>query len=138
MAVEQFPYLNRSPTLGHIGLMPYMPLTLKSDQGSVTVEGLLDTGAALNVLPWDLGLQLGFVWQQQTIALPLTGNLASNPARAVLVEVTVGRLPSVPLGFAWTKAKDVPVLLGQSNFFLEFDVCFFRSRCIFEVQPRQP
>ena len=30
----------------------------------------------------------------------------------------------------------VPLLLGQTNFFDEFDVCFFRSRAEFEVRPK--
>src|SRR3954452_20263843 len=100
MPVEQFPYLNRNPSTGVVGLMPYMPITLTAGPQSVLVEGLVDCGAALNVLLWDIGLQLGFNWQQQTIPLNLTGNLAASQARAVLVRATVGRLPSVSLGFA--------------------------------------
>ncbi len=29
------------------------------------------------------------------------------------------------------------VLLGQVNFFLEFDACFYRSHLAFEIRPRQ-
>jgi|GEM_PF-3158502 len=28
------------------------------------------------------------------------------------------------------------LILGQANFFLEFDVCFFRARSEFEVRPK--
>jgi hypothetical protein len=41
------------------------------------------------------------------------------------------------LAFAWTQASNIPLILGQANFFLEFDVCFSRVRSEFEVRPKQ-
>ena len=38
--------------------------------------------------------------------------------------------------FAWTQAAEVPLLLGQVNFFMEFDVCFFRAQAAFEIKPK--
>ncbi len=32
---------------------------------------------------------------------------------------------------------EVPLLLGQANFFIEFDVCFYRSQKVFEVTPKK-
>jgi hypothetical protein len=40
------------------------------------------------------------------------------------------------LAFAWVKNNQVPLILGQTNFFLEFDICFYRSQLEFEIQPR--
>ena len=51
-------------------------------------------------------------------------------------DATVGKFPPVQLAFAWTRSNAVPVLLGQVNFFMEFDVCFYRSRLVFEVKPK--
>ncbi|QEH31948.1 hypothetical protein OJF2_04150 [Aquisphaera giovannonii] len=48
----------------------------------------------------------------------------------------VATFPPTRLVFAWTRSDTVPVLLGQVNFFMEFDVCFFRSRSEFELRPR--
>jgi hypothetical protein len=28
------------------------------------------------------------------------------------------------------------LILGQTNFFMEFDVCFFRSQLIFQIHPK--
>jgi hypothetical protein len=53
------------------------------------------------------------------------------------VSAIVGKFPAVRLAFAWAKTDAVPVLLGQVNFFMEFDVCFYRSRLVFEVRPKQ-
>jgi hypothetical protein len=45
-------------------------------------------------------------------------------------------LPRTRLAFAWSQSDSVPVILGQMNFFLEFDVCFYRSQLEFEIRPR--
>lgn len=136
-AAATFPFLARNPSLGHFSLAPVMPITLSAQQ-SIAVEGLVDTGAAVNVLPFDLGLQIGADWNQQTATLQLTGNLASVDARALIVDATIGAFAPVRLAFAWAKTNGVPLILGQMNFFLEFDVCFFRARSVFEVKPKGP
>jgi hypothetical protein len=133
---EQYPFVSVNPGAGPLGHLPYLPLTLALKQQSVPVMGLLDTAATVNVLPYDIGLQLGAVWSQQTTAVQLTGNLASVNARGLLVRATVGRFPPVLLAFAWAQVDTVPLLLGEVNFFMEFDAYFSRSRGVFEVKPK--
>ncbi len=132
---QQFPFIARDPALGSASLAPIMPIILQAAQ-TVAVSALLDTGAAVNVLPYNIGLQLGFIWDQQTTTVELTGNLASVEARVILITATVAQFPPVRLAFAWAKQDTIPVILGQVNFFMEFDICFFRSRAQFEVKPR--
>ena len=67
----------------------------------------------------------------------LAGNLARFEARAVVIAAQVNSFPTVDLAFAWTQAPNVPLILGQANFFFEFDVCFFRARSEFEIRPKQ-
>jgi hypothetical protein len=134
---EQYPFVAMDPTLGPASLLPYLPITLTWQGQSVSALGLLDTAATVNVLPYDVGLQLGAVWDQQTTSVQLTGNLAQQEARVLIVSGTVGRFAPVRLAFAWTKSNAVPILLGQVNFFMEFDVCLFRSQSLFEVKPKQ-
>lgn len=135
-AAEQFPYVSTDPTLGTASLSPYVPLDVILGENRVSTMGLIDSGAAINVLPHDLGLRLGAVWEDQTTPVRLTGNLATSEARVLFVSAIIGKLPPVRLAFAWTRADSVPVILGQVNFFLEFDICFFRSRQQFEVKPK--
>lgn len=117
--------------------MAYLPLTLSFNNRSVDAEGLLDTGASVNVLPYELGLQLGLIWENENLSIVLAGNLARFEARAIVVNAQVGSFPTVNRAFAWTQATDVPLILGQANFFYEFEVCFFRARSEFEVRPKQ-
>jgi hypothetical protein len=132
----QFPYTVINPALGASSSLPYLPLTLTHQQHSMPVSGLVDSGAMVNVLPYQIGLQLGLVWAQQTVPVKLTGNLARYEARGLIVSAEVGTFAPVRLAFAWTASDEVPVLLGQTNFFQEFDVCFFRSQSLFEIKPK--
>jgi hypothetical protein len=134
---ERYPFTVTNSALGEAGLQPSLPLTLTYQEHSLTVSGLLDTGAMVNVLPYQVGVDLGAVWEQQTTALRLTGNLAQFEARGLLVSAVVGQFAPVRLAFAWTRATNVPVLLGQVNFFMEFDVCFYRSQLAFELRPKE-
>jgi hypothetical protein len=43
----------------------------------------------------------------------------------------------VQLAFAWTQAEELPLILGQVNFFMVFEVCFFRTQSRFELKKRQ-
>ncbi len=133
---KQFPFVPRDPAIGAASLAPLLPLTLVGQQ-SVEVSALLDSGATVNVLPQAVGEQLGFRWEQQTTTVVLTGNLASVEARAIVVAGIVADFTPVRLAFAWAKSNTFPVILGQVNFFLEFDVCFYRSRGHFDVRPKQ-
>jgi hypothetical protein len=132
---QQFLYVARDPKLGKASLAPMLPLTLAGNN-EIQTTGLLDSGAAVNVLPYTLGEQLGFDWSQQTSSVELSGNLSSVEARVVVIPATVGSFQQLRLAFAWAKTDAVSVILGQVNFFLEFDVCFFRSRGLFEVRPK--
>jgi hypothetical protein len=133
---EAYPYLPMHPSFGPAGLMPLLPISLSMHQHSVSALGLLDTASMVNVLPHDLGLQLGAVWEQQTTVVTLTGNLAAVEARGLVVLGTVGRFQPVRLAFAWARINTVPLILGEMNFLLEFDAYFSRSTGIFEVKPK--
>jgi hypothetical protein len=133
---ERYPFVERDPSLGSASLAPFLPITLIGAK-SVSVSGLLDTGATVNVLPYSVGEQLGAVWEQQTTRMTLSGNLAACEARVLVVSAVVGEFPTVRLAFAWAKTDAISVLLGQVNFFMEFDVCFYRSRSLFEVRLKQ-
>ena len=90
----------------------------------------------MSVLPYRVGLQLGAVWSERASTVQLTGNLAQFEARALLLTARVAEFPPVRLAFAWTRTDEVPLPLGPVNFFMEFDVCFHRSRHAFDIRPK--
>jgi hypothetical protein len=132
----RFPYLPVAFGGGDTALVPLLPLRLWLGDGQpVEALGLVDSGATVNVLPHRLGLRLGAIWEEQTTRVILTGNLATHEARALLVAARVVDFGPVRLVFAWSQADNVPLLLGQVNFFDEFDVRFRRAQLHFEIQP---
>jgi len=98
--------------------------------------GLLDTGSTINVLPYNLGLELGATWENQTVSIPLAGNLEPIEARGLVVSGIIDNFPSVRLAFAWAESNNLPLILGQLNFFTEFDVCFYGSQLAFEISQK--
>ncbi len=132
-----FSFIERTDSLGRSSVMPYLPLTLTNGNRSVEVTALLDTGASVNVLPYEIGIELGAVWEDQTVPIELSGNLARSAARGLVLSGTVAQFPPVLLAFAWTQSRDAPVILGHMNFFAEFNVCFYRHDSTFEVRPRE-
>lgn len=133
---QRFPFTERTDSLGRKIVMPYLPLTLTNGSRSVEVMALLDTGASVNVLPYEIGVQLGAVWEEQTVPIELSGNLARNEARGLVLSGTVAQFSNFLLAFAWTQSRDVPVILGHMNFFSEFNVCFYGHELVFEICPR--
>lgn len=51
---KRFSFTERRNNLGVSSSMPYLPLTLACNNRSVQVMGLLDTGASVNVLLYDI------------------------------------------------------------------------------------
>ncbi len=134
--LAQFPYVAVRNSRGETAVRPMLPMSITYDGTTIEASGLLDTGADVNVLPYQLGISLGGNWEQARTGLQLSGNLAQFEARGILLTCTIRQLPPVRLAFAWTQAENVPLLLGQVNFFTEFDVCFFQARGPFEVRPK--
>lgn len=134
---QRFPFIEQSSSLGLSSTMPYLPLVLTYRSQSVETMALLDTGASVNVLPYNVGLQLGAVWEEQIVPVQLSGNLASLEARGLVVSATVAEFSPVLLAFAWTASQKAPLILGHMNFFAEFDVCFYRADLAFDVRPKR-
>jgi len=132
---QRFNFTAKVDGSGRSVVMPYLPLQLTNGSQSVEVMALLDTGASVNVLPYDIGLQLGAIWEEQTVPIPLSGNLSRSEAKGLVLYGTVGSFSSILLAFAWTQSNDSPVILGHMNFFTEFNVCFYRHELVFEISP---
>lgn len=136
MIPVRFSYAGTTGSRSPATPLPYLPINLSYQNRLVTVTGLLDTGSTVNVLPYQIGVQLGLVWEQQTTAVRLTGNLAKLPAKGVIITGQLESFEPVELAFAWTQAEGMSVILGQVNFFMEFDVCFFGSQAELESKPK--
>lgn len=75
---QRFPYIEIDPSLGAASALPYVSLTLEFDAKVVSVPALVDSGAALSVLPYDVGIRLGAVWEQQMISVAFKINASRS------------------------------------------------------------
>ena len=90
-----FPY-RPVPIPGSAARIPLMPLRLHNGAAWLDVDGLIDSGAADSVLPFDIGARLGLDWDAEPLSVRLTGNLASQPAKAIILAAEVnGFAPAV-------------------------------------------
>ena len=111
---------------------PMLPLTLRANERQHMAAALVDSGADVNVLPWSIGASLGLVWQPNKATIRVAG-IAQGAAMPVLLSVDFGDVQGTTMAFAWCQTDSVPLVLGQTNFFMEFDICFFRSRGEFQI-----
>ena len=82
---ERFPFVSGDSELGQASLLPRLPVTLIHQTQSIATIGLLDTGATVNVLPYQIGIELGATWQPELATIKLSGNLAGYDASPLIV-----------------------------------------------------
>lgn len=129
-------YSTTDPAQDELDALPRLPLRLRIGSRFIDIIGLVDSGATVNVLPYDVGLKLGAIWDDKKAVIPLAGSLGSHLAIPIFATAEIEDITPVRLAFAWVKSDTVPLILGQTNFFMEFEVCFYRARLEFEVKPR--
>ena len=104
----RFKYSTTAPSQDEFDSLPRIPLVLRYNDQQVEVSGLVDSGATVNVLPYEIGLQLGATWDGRKANMRLTGNLGSQPAMPLFVSAEVGMFAPVRLAFAWVKSTNTP------------------------------
>jgi hypothetical protein len=88
---QRYPFIDRINSIGQTSTLPYLPIALSNGNKSIEVMALLDTGASVSVLPYEIGIQLGAIWENQTLAIPLSGNLGQSEAMGLVLSGTVGK-----------------------------------------------
>lgn len=131
MNTRRFPYARND--------LPILPITLVNGLESMTCDALVDSGSTINVLPYDLGLQLGLDWEVQSLEMDTVGYLRGAPLFAVSLMGQISDFPPVKLCFGWSgKASgEIRLILGQRNFFRHFRILFEGYVNAFEISPRQ-
>jgi hypothetical protein len=119
------------------GMLPLVNISLYHAGHEMSTIALVDSGAMVSVLPYDLGLELGFKWEEQTIPLELTG-ATKGPAYGVLVRGELAGLSPVALVFAWShrSSDEIRTVLGNLNFFQHYKATFEAYANTFELTPR--
>jgi Aspartyl protease len=122
MLTMTFPYQEVEPGVW----MPYIPVRLEANGNVVDVMALVDTGSTISVIPNRIGRELGLDWESGNTVL-LTGALESE-ARLMVLDMEISGLGKMKQGFAWARNDKSRVILGNMNFFVEYDVYFSRVK----------
>ena len=134
----RFPFVSKGSGGPVPDLAPLLPIRLSRGTKAIDVIGLVDSGADVSVLPYSIGSQFGVDWNSLVLTCSVGGSIGRIPGKMFAVQVAVASFPPMQLVFARVQSDNVPLILGQTNFFMEFDVCFFRSQNFFQIQPRTP
>ncbi len=133
---KQFTYTQPAAFSKFDSGLPFVQISLIHDEQTILVPALVDSAASISVLPYNIGLQLGLVWENQNYPIDLTVLLQGASAYGVVLMGKIDPFPAVPLAFAWTQRNDLRLILGQLNFFKQFDVFFYGSKNMFEIVPK--
>jgi hypothetical protein len=139
MRAERFSYSHGEAVQDVNGGLPFVPITLTYRDQTVQVSALVDSGSTVNVLPYDVGVQLGLIWEEQDFSLDVVGVLRGAPAYGILLIGEIEPFSPVRLAFVWTRktSEEVRVILGQVNFFQEFKVSFDGKVQTFDLLPNR-
>ena len=99
-----------------------LPIQLKSTSHTISELALVDSGAALSVLPFDLGLQLGLDWNDAVIGSGLGNRIKPADSRFVFLDLIVESFQPFKNIFLWVNTNEIRLILGQANFLAHFDV----------------
>jgi hypothetical protein len=110
----RFKYSTTSPAQNEFDSLPRLSLSLRREDRIVESLGLVDSGATVNVLPYELGLQLGGVWEDRKAVIQLAGNLCNCSNR---------RIPTHGINIRLVKKFQCTIDFGA-------DKLFSRIRCL--------
>ena len=102
----RFKYSTSNPNQNEFDSLPRIPIILQKDNISIEANGLVDSGATVNVLPYEIGVQLGGVWDNSKAIIQLAGNLSDRSAIPFTAMAKIGNFPTTRLVFAWVNNYD--------------------------------
>ncbi len=117
---------------------PLVDIQLYHAEHEIIVPVLVDSGADISIMPYEIGLELGFIWNEQTYPIDLGGIMRGVPAFAVLVRGEIAGLPEKALVFAWAQKhrSECRFVVGQMNFFQQYEVTFRGYENTFEISAK--
>ena len=118
MKSKAFPYQKVSRFVAY----PMLPVQLQVKTEIINDVALLDSGAEISVLPYDIGLRLGLDWNSSPMGSGLAGRIRPENSRLVLVDLIVEPFKPFLNVFLWVNTNEVRLIVGQANFLAHFDV----------------
>jgi len=117
-----YPYVVRTEYISDFIARPFLPVTIRYGQAEIQTMALLDSGADINVLPYQLGLELGADWDTPSVIEDLQGLGGGVEAKRIVADLHVESWPSTRQILAWARDDGIAELLDQWSLFEMLDV----------------
>ena len=89
--------------------LPRLSFSIQAGENIVETVGLVDSGAMVNVLPFSIGQNLGFVWDDEKATIRLAGVLSGLKAIPVTAVASISGFAPIRLAFAWSSNDQAPL-----------------------------
>jgi len=129
---SHFEYLKLSPHKA----IPAFPITLIA-KSECEVDGLLDSGADMSVIPRSLAQRLGVIETGIHVQVQGEGGMVETSESELILSIDqkgCKKTFTVPIRII-DDSCDIPILLGRKGFFENFEITFFESEKRIELQP---
>jgi hypothetical protein len=102
---------------------PVATVNLKGPENEVPTEMIVDSGADISIIPFELGSYLGLQIEKNEDVKSLGGIAGGIPVVYRHIKMEIDELV-ISAKIAWSLIEDVPAILGRLNIFDEFDIEF--------------
>ena len=132
-----FPYILEPEAIDDQVARPFIPVIISFHGKAIDTMALLDSGADISILPYEMGKAVGADWSRQPALWHLEGFGGEFETKKLVADLVIGAWRPLRIIFGWTRSNDVPLFLGQLNFFHLVEICFYRSRDLVQLSLAQ-
>jgi len=120
----EFPFVEEKANIVPTILRPLARVKLINESMETTADMYVDSGADITLIPYSVGIALGFSLKPQD-EIRRIGGVGGGKISVVVRRVKM-RIGSMGLNVrvAWCMSEDVPLILGRLDVFNKFDVLF--------------
>jgi hypothetical protein len=120
----EFPFIEEKANIVPTILRPLARVKLVNENMETTVDMYVDSGADITLIPYSVGIALGFSLKPEDEIRRIGGvggGKISIVVRRVKLRIGSGELN---VKVAWCMSEDVPLILGRLDIFDKFNVLF--------------
>ena len=120
----EFPFVEERANIIPTILRPIARVKLINKGIEITVDMYVDSGADITLIPYSVGIALGFRLKPDD-EIKRIGGIGGGKVSIVLRKVKM-RIngEELEIRLAWCMSEDVPLVLGRLDIFDKFDVLF--------------
>ena len=120
----EFPFVAEKANIIPTILRPLARVKLINENTETTVDMYVDSGADITLIPYSVGIALGFSLKQED-EIRRIGGVGGGKIPIVVrrLKMRIGG-GELNVRVAWCMSEDVPLILGRLDIFDKFDVLF--------------